>query len=79
MACAPLVATTAGSLPEVVGDAAVQVPPGNPTALTAAIGRVRNSPALATQLGEATRRLACEEFSWQSVAQCTVAWYRTQL
>ncbi|MCW2667608.1 MAG: glycosyltransferase family 1 protein, partial [Frankiales bacterium] len=44
MACAtPLVATTAGALPEVVGPdgvTALHVPPGDPEALAAAVGRV---------------------------------------
>jgi glycosyltransferase involved in cell wall biosynthesis len=41
MACAtPVVATTGGALPEVAGDAAVLVPPGDPQALAAAVRRL---------------------------------------
>ena len=36
----PLVATAVGGLPELVGDAAVLVPPGDPTALAAAVSAV---------------------------------------
>ncbi len=40
MSCgSPVVSTTAGALPEVVGDAGILVPPADPGALAAAIGR----------------------------------------
>ena len=59
MACAtPLVATTAGALPEVVGPdgvAALHVAPGDPEALAAAVGRLMDDPALARRLGAAGR------------------------
>jgi glycosyltransferase involved in cell wall biosynthesis len=59
MACAtPLVATTAGALPEVVGPdgvSALHVPPGDPEALAASVGRLLDDPALAARLGAAGR------------------------
>ncbi len=80
MACAtPLVATTAGALPEVVGDAALAVPPGDPEALAAAIGRLLDDPGLAAGLGAAGRARVVERFTWRAVAEQTVAWYRTVL
>ena len=80
MSCAtPLVATTAGALPEVVGDAALSVPPGDAEALAVAIARVLDDPDLAAALGAAGRARVMERFTWTSVAQQTVQWYRDAL
>ena len=83
LACAtPLVATTAGALPEVVGPdgvSALHVPPGDPEALAAAIGRVLDDPELAARLGAAGRARVFELYTWRAVAQQTVAWYRASL
>ena len=80
MACAtPLVATTAGALPEVVGPdgvAALHVAPGDPEALAAAVGRLMDDPELAARLGAAGRARVVELFTWRAVAEQTVAWYR---
>jgi glycosyltransferase involved in cell wall biosynthesis len=80
MACAtPLVATTAGALPEVVGldgVSALHVPPGDPEALAAAVGRLLDDPELAARVGAAGRARVVELFTWRAVAQATVAWYR---
>ncbi len=83
LACAtPLVATTAGALPEVVGPdgvSALHVPPGDPDALAVAIGRVLDDPDLAARLGAAGRARVVELYTWKAVAAATVAWYRTVL
>jgi glycosyltransferase involved in cell wall biosynthesis len=83
MACAtPLVATTAGALPEVVGPdgvTALHVPPGDPEALALAIARVLDDDALAARLGAAGRARVLERFTWRAVAERTVAWYRASL
>ena len=83
MACAtPLVATTAGALPEVVGPhgiSALHVPPGDPEALAAAIGAVLDDHQLAARLGAAGRERVLEMFTWRAVAEQTVARYRTFL
>ena len=83
LACAtPLVATTAGALPEVVGPdgvSALHVPPGDPEALAAAIGRLLDDPELAARLGAAGRARVVERFTWRAVAEATVAWYRSVL
>ena len=83
MACAtPLVATTAGALPEVVGPdgvSALHVPPGDPEALAASVARLLDDPELAARLGAAGRARVVERFTWRAVAEQTVAWYRAVL
>jgi glycosyltransferase involved in cell wall biosynthesis len=80
MSCAtPLVATTAGALPEVVGDAALTVPPGDTEALAQAIKRVMDDPELAATLGQAGRDRVMSRYTWTSVAEQTVQWYRDYL
>jgi glycosyltransferase involved in cell wall biosynthesis len=83
MACAtPLVATTAGALPEVVGtdgETAVHVAPGDPEALAAAMGGLLDDPELARRIGDAGRRRVVERYTWRAVAERTVDWYRSSL
>jgi len=80
MACgAPLVATTGGALPEVVGPDgrnALTVPPGDPSALAGAIGRVLDDEALRTRLGAAGRAHVLDRFTWAEMARQTVEQYR---
>ena len=80
MACGtPLVATDAGALPEVVGDAAVQVPAGDVDALAAALARVLDDPALQRHLGTAGRARVLENYTWRATAVTTAAWYEEVL
>jgi glycosyltransferase involved in cell wall biosynthesis len=83
MACGvPLVATTGGALPEVVGgdgDTGLLVPPGDPGALAVALGRVLGDPVLAARLSVAGRRRVLERFTWRACAQATVEHYRWAL
>jgi glycosyltransferase involved in cell wall biosynthesis len=77
MACGvPLVTTTGGALPEVVGDTGLLVAPGDPGALAAAMGRVLDDPELASRLGAAGRRRVLERFTWRSCAEATAGHYR---
>ena len=83
MACGvPLVATTGGALPEVVGSdgrTGLLVPPGDPGALAVAIGRLLDDAALRRRVGEAGRARVLERFTWQATARATVDEYRTVL
>jgi Glycosyltransferase len=75
MACgAAVICSRAGSLPEVVGDAALLIDPDDPGALAAAIDRVLADTALRAALSDAGRRRAAT-FSWQRTAEETLAVY----
>jgi glycosyltransferase involved in cell wall biosynthesis len=80
MACGvPLVATTGGALPEVVGtagDTGLLVAPGDPGALAGAITRVLDNPELAARLGAAGRARVLQRFTWRGCAAATVEHYR---
>jgi glycosyltransferase involved in cell wall biosynthesis len=77
MACGtPLVATTAGALPEVVGGAGLLVPPDDPDRLAAALGRLLTEPDLRADLAAAGVRRAAG-FTWRRCAEATIVGYRT--
>jgi glycosyltransferase involved in cell wall biosynthesis len=80
MACGvPVVSTTGGALPEVVGrhrETGLLVPPGDPGALAAAIGEALDDADLRRRLGEAGRQRVLERFTWRATAEATVEHYR---
>jgi glycosyltransferase involved in cell wall biosynthesis len=83
MACGvPLVATTGGALPEVVGthgETGLLVPPDDPGALAAMLLRALGDPALRARVGAAGRTRALERFTWRATALGTVDNYRALL
>jgi glycosyltransferase involved in cell wall biosynthesis len=72
----PLVASRTGALPEVTGNAAVLVTPGDPDELAAALRWLLDSPARRAELSAAALARVTERFAWQAVAGATVAEYR---
>jgi glycosyltransferase involved in cell wall biosynthesis len=80
LACGlPLVATTAGALPEVVGrdgETGLLVPPDDPLALAAALDRALTDPDLRSRLALAGRARALQRFSWLACAEATAEHYR---
>jgi glycosyltransferase involved in cell wall biosynthesis len=77
MACAvPVISTTGGALPEVVGDAGILVPPADPAALAAALVELLSRPELAAELGRRGFARVHRHFSWRRAAQKTVDVYR---
>lgn len=80
MACGvPVVATTGGALPEVVGadgQAGLLVPPGEPDPLAQAIERVLADPLLAARLGATGRQRVLDHFTWAACASKTADIYR---
>jgi glycosyltransferase involved in cell wall biosynthesis len=79
MACeAPLVVTTAGALPEVVGPhgrCALHVEPGNARALARGIGTLLDDARMRRRMGAAGRRRVQERYTWRAVARATAACY----
>ncbi len=71
----PLVVSRTGALPEVVGDTAMQVPPGDVEALAVALRRLHDSPQRRGQLGAAAWRRVQERFAWPAVAKATQGRY----
>jgi glycosyltransferase involved in cell wall biosynthesis len=75
MACGtPVICVEAGALPEIVGSAAVKVPPGSPGALAESIRRVLASPERQRALREAGLDQAAG-FTWAATARTTAAVY----
>jgi glycosyltransferase involved in cell wall biosynthesis len=71
----PVVATATGAIPEVAGDAAILVEPGNPAALAGGIERAIADRERLVQAGlERARR-----YSWSETARRTLAVYRELL
>jgi glycosyltransferase involved in cell wall biosynthesis len=83
MACGvPIVATTGGALPEVVGrdgETGLMVPPGDTSALAVALGRALDDTELRARIGAAGRARVLERFTWRNTADGTVEHYRALL
>ncbi|MEI4271099.1 glycosyltransferase family 4 protein [Klenkia sp. LSe6-5] len=75
----PLVATRVGGIPELVGDAAVLVPPGDAAALAGAVRDLLADPARAGQLADAGRVRAAQWPDDADTARGLVAVYRELL
>ena len=71
----PVVAARAGAIPEVAGDAAVLVDPGNAEALATALRLVLEDDSLRERLIAAGRRRT-QSFTWQECADGLTALYR---
>lgn len=72
---APVVAADAGSLPEIVGEAGLLVPPRDEEALAKAIEQLLRSDALRAELAAAGRRRAAS-FDWDRSAEQHARLYR---
>jgi glycosyltransferase involved in cell wall biosynthesis len=77
MACGvPVVSTTGGALPEVLGEAAVLVPPADADALRHAIVSLLDDPDRRRGLGEAGLKRVKNFFTWRHAAEKTISVYR---
>jgi glycosyltransferase involved in cell wall biosynthesis len=83
MACGvPVVGTTGGAVPEVIGtdnETGLLVPPGDPSALAAATLRALGDEALRARIGRAGRARVLDRFTWRRTAEGTVDQYRALL
>jgi glycosyltransferase involved in cell wall biosynthesis len=79
MACElPVISSTAGALPEVVGNdgAALLVPPRDARAIADAVFKLIKNPDLRRRMGQAARKRILELFTWENAARRMVEVYR---
>ncbi len=77
MACrTPVISTTGGALPEVAGDAAKLVPPGDAKALELAILELLDDPDQCEALAQKGYQRVLTEFTWEKCAIRTAQAYR---
>jgi glycosyltransferase involved in cell wall biosynthesis len=83
MSCSvPLVATTGGALPEVVGrdnETALLVPPGDSDALAAKLALALDDADLRARIGAAGRQRVIDRWTWRHTALGTLEHYRALL
>ena len=76
MACGtPVVSTTAGALPEIIGDAGILVSPADTKALAEAISALVASPDKRKHLSEMGRKRIVQMFNWRNTAKDTADVY----
>jgi glycosyltransferase involved in cell wall biosynthesis len=77
MACgAPVISTTAGALPEVVGDAGILVPPGDTRAIVQAVSALLDDGSRRRQMGALGKERVARLFNWDNAAKETAEVYR---
>ena len=77
MACGlPVIATSGGALPEVIGDAGITVPPGDVDALSLALWNLLTNKPMAASFGAAGMNRVKRMFVWENTAKNTIDVYR---
>jgi glycosyltransferase involved in cell wall biosynthesis len=74
-----VVGSTAGAVPEILGDAGIVVPEEDVPALAATLQRLHDAPAECARLGAAGRRRVMDEYSDAAVADKTLRFWREVL
>lgn len=77
MACEiPVIGSSSGEIPNVVGDAGIIFPEGDVDGLASALEHLARDAELRTSLGAAGRRRVLEHFTYSHIAGATVDMYR---
>lgn len=77
MACGvPVIGSSSGAIPEVIGEAGLIFPEGDATALAACLERLRAEPALRLELAQRGRARAQANYAQSVIATRTAAVYR---
>jgi len=77
MACGvPVISTSGGALPEVLGDAGILVPPADSEALRRAVVTLLDDPERRRRMGEAGLARVINSLTWRHAAEKTVCVYR---
>jgi glycosyltransferase involved in cell wall biosynthesis len=72
MSCGvPVIGSNCGEIPHVIGDAGIVFPEGDVVALSAALARLADDPALRAQLAERGRERVLQRFTHAQVAAAT--------
>jgi glycosyltransferase involved in cell wall biosynthesis len=75
----PVIGSTSGAIPEVIGDAGLVVPERDSAALARAIDRVLGEPRLRETLEERGRRRVQQHFAWPVIADQTLELFRAAI
>jgi glycosyltransferase involved in cell wall biosynthesis len=65
----PVIGSTCGAIPEVIGEAGMVVPENNSTALAKALQQIINDKQLQNGLAGAGRKRVEKHFTWERVAE----------
>lgn len=80
MACGvPVVSTDGGALPEVVGDAGIQVPVRDAEAIAEAVRELLGNEELRLEYGRAGRQRILDQFCWHVAARQMTGYYNQVL
>jgi glycosyltransferase involved in cell wall biosynthesis len=75
----PVIGSSSGAIPEVIGDAGLVVPESDPRALAVAIDQVLGDPALRQRLVERGKQRVAARFAWSVVAEQTCELFRSAI
>lgn len=75
----PVVGSTSGEIPNVIGNAGLVCREGDIDSLTAALRRLAESPALRHELARRGRQRVCERFTNEHIARDTASFYERVL
>lgn len=77
MSCGtPVISTTAGALPEVVGDAGILIPPGDTGAIVEAVTGLLDNENKRREMGVNGKERVKRLFNWDNTAKQTADYYR---